>query len=70
VTFLNLEDETGTLNIVCTKDVWNRYRKVGRTAPALVVSGRLESRDGTVGVKAGHLHPLHLRVPTRSRDFH
>jgi error-prone DNA polymerase len=70
VTFLNLEDETGTLNIVCAKDVWNRYRKVGRTAPALVVAGRLESRDGTVGIKAGHLHPLYLQVPTRSRDFH
>jgi error-prone DNA polymerase len=70
VTFLNLEDETGTLNIVCTKDVWNRYRKVGRTAAALVVAGRLESRDGVVGVKAGHLHPLYLRVPARSRDFH
>ncbi|MDR2454018.1 MAG: error-prone DNA polymerase, partial [Bifidobacteriaceae bacterium] len=70
VTFLGLEDETGLLNIICAKDVWNRYRKWGRTASALVVSGRLESRDGTVGVKAGHLHPLYLRVPSRSRDFH
>jgi error-prone DNA polymerase len=70
VTFLGLEDETGMLNIICTKDVWNRYRKTGRTAAALIVSGRLESRDGVVGIKAGHLHPLFLRVPTRSRDFH
>jgi error-prone DNA polymerase len=69
VTFLNLEDETGALNIVCAKDVWARYRKVGRTAAALVVSGRLERQDGSVGVRAGHLHPLYLRVPTRSRDF-
>ncbi|MDR2252684.1 MAG: error-prone DNA polymerase [Bifidobacteriaceae bacterium] len=70
VTFLNLEDETGALNIVCTKDVWAKYRKVARTAPAMIITGRLESRDGTVGVKAGHLHPLQLTVPTKSRDFH
>jgi error-prone DNA polymerase len=69
VTFLNLEDETGLLNVVCTQDVWNRFRKVGRTASALVVSGRLERRDGAVGVKAGYLHPLYLNVPSRSRDF-
>ncbi|MDR0593254.1 MAG: error-prone DNA polymerase, partial [Bifidobacteriaceae bacterium] len=70
VTFLNLEDETGQVNVVCTADVWNRFRKVGRTASAMVVAGRLENRDGTVGIKAGHLHPLHLKIPTRSRDFH
>ncbi|MDR0365322.1 MAG: error-prone DNA polymerase, partial [Bifidobacteriaceae bacterium] len=70
VTFINLEDETGQLNIICTKDVWNRYRKAGRTASALVISGRLEKQDGSVGVKAGHLHPLRLRVPAKSRDFH
>jgi error-prone DNA polymerase len=70
VTFLNLEDETGQINVICTADVWNRFRKVGRTASAMVVAGRLENRDGTVGIKAGHLHPLYLKVPTRSRDFH
>jgi error-prone DNA polymerase len=70
VTFLNLEDETGQVNIVCTADVRNRFRKAGRAASAMVVAGRLENPDGTVGVKAGHLHPLYLKVPTRSRDFH
>jgi error-prone DNA polymerase len=70
VTFVNLEDETGQLNVICTQDVWNRFRKVGRTASAMVVSGRLEKQDGAIGIKAGHLHPLYLKVPTRSRDFH
>jgi error-prone DNA polymerase len=70
VTFLNLEDETGQINVICTADVWNRFRKVGRTASAMIVAGRLENRDGTVGIKAGHLHPLYLSVPTKSRDFH
>ncbi|MCL2802381.1 MAG: error-prone DNA polymerase [Micrococcales bacterium] len=69
VTFISLEDETGQLNVVCTADVWNKYRKIARGASALVVSGRLEKQDGAVGVKAGHLHPLYLPVPARSRDF-
>jgi error-prone DNA polymerase len=70
VTFLNLEDETASLNIICTKDVWNRYRKTARTASAMVVMGRLERQDGALGIKAGHLYPLRLTVPTKSRDFH
>ncbi|MDR1824108.1 MAG: error-prone DNA polymerase [Bifidobacteriaceae bacterium] len=69
VTFVSLEDETGLLNVICTADVWQKYRKAGRTATALIVSGRLERQDGAVGLKAGHLHPLYLRVPAKSRDF-
>ncbi|MCL1898203.1 MAG: error-prone DNA polymerase [Micrococcales bacterium] len=69
VTFLTLEDETGQMNIVCTADVWNKYRKVGRGASALMVTGRLEKQDDAIGLKAGHLHPLRLPVPAKSRDF-
>ena len=32
VIFLNLEDETGLINVICTPDVWKRYRAVARTA--------------------------------------
>src|SRR5690606_33773479 len=42
ITFLNLEDETGMLNVVCSPGLWERYRAVARTSPALVVRGRLE----------------------------
>jgi error-prone DNA polymerase len=38
VIFLNLEDETGLINVICTPDV-KRYRKVARTAPALEIRG-------------------------------
>ena len=40
--FLNLEDETGLVNVICTPDVWKRFRKVARTAPALEIRGLLE----------------------------
>ena len=31
--FLNLEDETGLINVICPAGVWKRYRKVARTSP-------------------------------------
>jgi error-prone DNA polymerase len=68
-TFLNLEDETGLINVICSKGVWARYRRVGRTAAALLVRGRLESAEGVVNVIADQLRPLPLAAPTRSRDF-
>src|SRR5207248_4566583 len=33
VTFINLEDETGMLNVTCSPGLWARYRKVARTSP-------------------------------------
>jgi error-prone DNA polymerase len=68
-TFLNLEDETGLINVICSKGVWDRYRRVGRTAAALLVRGRLESAEGVVNVVADQLRPLPLVASTRSRDF-
>ncbi|MGL4175629.1 MAG: hypothetical protein ACRCSN_06080 [Dermatophilaceae bacterium] len=34
ITFLNLEDETGMLNVVCSVGVWRRRRRAASTAPA------------------------------------
>jgi error-prone DNA polymerase len=69
-TFMNLEDETGLINVVCSRGVWARYRTVARGSSALVVAGRLERAEGVVNVIAQRLEALDLRMPsTRSRDF-
>ena len=70
-TFLNLEDETGLVNVVVSKGCWNRFRRVAREAPALVVRGRLERSEGVTNVVADHLAPLPLPAATlhASRDF-
>jgi error-prone DNA polymerase len=68
-TFLNLEDETGLINVICSRGVWARYRRVGRTAAALLVRGRLERAEGVINVIADQLRPLPLAAATRSRDF-
>jgi error-prone DNA polymerase len=68
-TFLNIEDETGLINVICSKGVWARYRRVGRGAAALLVRGRLERVEGVINVIADQLRPLPLAASTRSRDF-
>jgi error-prone DNA polymerase len=72
VIFVNLEDETGLVNVICTPDVWRRYRGVARTAPALEIRGLLEKYQGVVNVLARRIValPLGLTDLLRSRDFH
>ena len=70
ITFLNLEDETGVMNVVCSMGVWGRYRRIWREEPALVVRGMLErSPEGVVNLLADRAEPLRLGVRHASRDF-
>ncbi|GAA5152323.1 error-prone DNA polymerase [Microbacterium pseudoresistens] len=70
VTFLNLEDEHGLVNVVCSQGVWMRYRRVARESPALIVRGILErSREGVTNVLADAFEDLRVGVSHRSRDF-
>jgi error-prone DNA polymerase len=68
-TFVNLEDETGLLNIVVSKGCWAHHRRVVRTAPALLVRGRLERVEGVTNVIAERIEPLPIGATVRSRDF-
>ena len=69
VTFMNLEDETGLINIVVSKGCWARYRKVARGAPALLIRGRLERSEGVINISAEELTPLPVGAAPTSRDF-
>jgi error-prone DNA polymerase len=69
-TFMNLEDETGLINVICSRGVWARYHTAARTSPAVVVHGRLERVEGVVNLIATRIQRLELRLdPGRSRDF-
>ena len=57
---MNLEDETGLINVVCSKGCWARHRHVARTAPAMLVRGRLERAEGVTNVIAEKLEFLPL----------
>jgi len=69
VTFMNLEDETGMVNVLCMPGLWLRYRKVAQSAPALLIRGRVQNASGAVTVVAEKMRPITLAVGSRSRDF-
>jgi error-prone DNA polymerase len=75
VTFLNLEDETGMVNVIVPETVWQRHRRVARESGGLLIRGLVERTDGAgpsggvVNVLAERIEKLPLGIRTRSRDF-
>ena len=70
ITFINLEDETGLCNVICSVGMWNRYRRIVRESPALIVRGVLErSAEGVVNVLADRFEALVITPKVSSRDF-
>jgi error-prone DNA polymerase len=69
ITFINLEDETGFVNVICSPGCWERHRSVVRSSPALLVTGRLERQDGVVNVVAQRIEALRIMEGSMSRDF-
>jgi len=70
ITFVNLEDETGLVNVICSVGVWNRYRRVARDAQSMIVRGILErSAEGVTNLLADRIEALTVGQQTASRDF-
>jgi error-prone DNA polymerase len=73
VTFYTLEDETGFVNLVVWRPVFERHSIVARTALLLGVSGRLQVESGVIHLIAEELwEPEILFDPdgTSTRNFH
>ncbi|HSS09225.1 MAG TPA: OB-fold nucleic acid binding domain-containing protein, partial [Acidimicrobiales bacterium] len=70
IIFINLEDETGLINVVCSRGAWARYRKVARSEPAMLISGTVENVEGVINLVAERIEPLRLTTSSvKSRDF-
>lgn len=70
VTFISLEDESGSVNVVVWPKVWERNRFVAKTAPALIVRGVYErSPEGVGNVIAESFELLAAPASVKSRDF-
>ena len=69
VTFVNIEDETGMVNVLCTPGVWARHRRLAQTASALLIRGQVQNASGAVTVVAERMQRLTMTVASRSRDF-
>ncbi|HEX6774211.1 MAG TPA: error-prone DNA polymerase [Methylomirabilota bacterium] len=69
--FLNLEDETGLVNVVVPPPLFHRYRLTLVSEPFLLITGVLEHREGVISVRAGRIEPLcHRLQQVPSHDFH
>ncbi|MGI8665454.1 MAG: error-prone DNA polymerase [Jatrophihabitans sp.] len=69
VTFVNLEDEFGMINVICDPVVWQRHGLIARRAGGLLIRGMLEHVDGVLNVSAERIDRLELGIRTKSRDF-
>ena len=56
--FVSLEDETGIFNVVCTPDIYLKYRLILLHSVLIEVEGLLESREGVRNVKARIIRTL------------
>lgn len=73
VTFVTLEDETGPVNLIVHQATWERYRRVARTAVAMIAHGRLQKEAEVIHVIVTRLEDMSERLAelsVRSRDFH
>lgn len=70
--FLTLEDETGFINVILWKSVFEKYLVVARSAGIIAVEGVIQSGRGVVHLVARKLHRPRLELPVEvgSRDFH
>ena len=68
--FVNLEDETGHVNVVFSRGAWARWKHVARHTPVLLIRGRVRKGHGAVSFDAERVEALGVgtSVPA-SRDF-
>ncbi|MCA9071818.1 MAG: error-prone DNA polymerase, partial [Planctomycetaceae bacterium] len=71
ITFVTIEDETGTANLVLFQDVWEHYRKITRHSGAWIVHGEVESKEAVIHVIVKRVEDLsqclsHLKMKPRN----
>jgi len=67
--FLNLEDESGHVNVIFSKGAWARWGSLARSSPALMIRGALQRGQGTLALQAESVEALSLGATTPSRDW-
>ena len=68
VRFINLEDETGIMNVVMMPVIWEANYEVARKSVGVVIDGVLEYRDGVTNLVARRLNDWPA-PDMASRDF-
>ena len=72
ITFVTLEDETGTINLVIRPGVWKLYDLIARNSSALIAHGVLERKQEIIHVVVRQLADLATQLgelTNKTRDF-
>ena len=72
ITFVTLEDETGTANLIVRPSIWKRYHEAAMGATVLLAQGRLQRQGSVIHVlttKLEDLSPWLRQLGSQSRDF-
>ncbi len=72
ITFVTLEDETGSINLIVHQRTWERFYQIARRSPAWLVHGELQVAESNIHVVVAHLEGLPEKLSelkTASRDF-
>ncbi|TYL56011.1 error-prone DNA polymerase [Nocardioides sp. BGMRC 2183] len=70
ITFINLEDETGMLNVVCSEGVMRVHRRAARNRVAVVIRGILERQDEVTNLVADRIESLDTVLPGADALLH
>jgi error-prone DNA polymerase len=69
ILFINLEDETGMLNVIVTLEFARLHRPLLDRAQALMIRGVVEAANNTINLLADGVKQLPLDVALTSRDY-
>jgi error-prone DNA polymerase len=67
ITFVTLEDETGTVNLVVHQHMWDRYYAIARRAPAWIAHGHIQT---TTESFAPVIHVVVARLEALAEQLH
>ncbi len=72
ITFVTLEDETATANLIIRPEVWKRYRTAALGATILIAAGPLQKQGENIHVLVAKLEDFSVHLDgmqSQSRDF-
>ena len=72
ITFVTLEDETATANLIIRPEVWKRFRMIALNATVLIASGPLQRKEENIHVLVAKLEDFSVHLDgmtSQSRDF-
>ena len=56
--FITIEDETGTVNIICWKNIFQKYKSAAIFSQLLLVNGTLQNEESVTNIIAKQLEDI------------